>query len=175
MPIPDSPLFTATRWLVIGARILFIFGAVLCFVIAAASYFAWPTIAPELMKEHPAIDPVLFRPLFSSMLVAAGILLSVAQTGFSKLLALVDTARDGDPFTRENVGRLRALGWIMIGVEIASVPLHLLGKKISEQMTDFQMDAGVSLNGILAILLVFVLARVFEHGVSLRDDVEGTV
>ena len=34
---------------------------------------------------------------------------------------------------------------------------------------------GIDLNGILSILLAFVLAAVFERGAAMRDELEGTV
>jgi hypothetical protein len=37
------------------------------------------------------------------------------------------------------------------------------------------ISAGPSIAGLLAILLTFVLARVFAEGARMRDDLEGTV
>jgi hypothetical protein len=37
------------------------------------------------------------------------------------------------------------------------------------------LDAGFSINGWLAVLLTFLLARVFAQGTLMRDDLEGTV
>ena len=37
--------------------------------------------------------------------------------------------------------------------------------------TDFGFDGG----GILLILILFILARVFRHGAAMREDLEGTV
>ena len=37
------------------------------------------------------------------------------------------------------------------------------------------LDAGFSINGWLAVLLTFVLARVFAVGTVMREDLEGTV
>ena len=37
------------------------------------------------------------------------------------------------------------------------------------------LDAGFSINGWLAVLLTFVLARVFAQGALMRDELEGTV
>jgi len=40
-----------------------------------------------------------------------------------------------------------------------------------------ESDTGLdmSLNGILSILLVFILAGIFEHGAAMREEQEGTV
>ena len=37
------------------------------------------------------------------------------------------------------------------------------------------LDAGFSINGWLAVLLTFLLARVFAEGALMRDDLAGTV
>lgn len=37
------------------------------------------------------------------------------------------------------------------------------------------LDAGFSINGWLAVLLTFLLARVFAEGTHMREDLEGTV
>jgi hypothetical protein len=37
------------------------------------------------------------------------------------------------------------------------------------------LDAGFSINGWLAVILTFVLARVFAEGALMREDLEGTV
>jgi len=35
----------------------------------------------------------------------------------SRLLAIVETARDGDPFVSENAGRLQRIAWSVLGLE----------------------------------------------------------
>jgi hypothetical protein len=37
------------------------------------------------------------------------------------------------------------------------------------------LDAGFSISGWLAVLLTFLLARVFAEGTLMRDDLQGTV
>ena len=37
------------------------------------------------------------------------------------------------------------------------------------------MDAGFSISGWLAVLLAFILARVFAEGALMREDLEGTI
>ena len=37
------------------------------------------------------------------------------------------------------------------------------------------LDAGFSINGWLAVLLTFLLARVFAEGTLMREDLKGTV
>jgi hypothetical protein len=46
---------------------------------------------------------------------------------------------------------------------------------VSTPAQPLDLDAGFSINGWLAVLLTFLLARVFAVGTRLRDDLEGTV
>ena len=48
-------------------------------------------------------------------------------------------------------------------------------KTISTPAHPVDLDAGFSVNGWLAVLLTFVLARVFAEGALMREDLEGTV
>jgi hypothetical protein len=38
-----------------------------------------------------------------------------------------------------------------------------------------RIDAGISGNGLLLVLVLFILARVFRQGTAMREELEGTV
>jgi hypothetical protein len=46
---------------------------------------------------------------------------------------------------------------------------------VSTRENPLHLDAGFSITGWLAVLLTFVLARVFAEGARMRDELEGTV
>jgi len=46
---------------------------------------------------------------------------------------------------------------------------------VSSPEHPLHLDAGFSINGWVAVLLTFVLARVFAVGAHMREDLEGTV
>jgi Protein of unknown function (DUF2975) len=92
-----------------------------------------------------------------------------------KLLAIVETVRAGDPFVATNAQRLRAIAWTLLTLQILSVVIGAIGKFISTPAHPVHLDAGFSINGWLAVLLTFLLARVFAEGTLMRDDLEGTV
>ena len=46
---------------------------------------------------------------------------------------------------------------------------------MSDAGAPVDLDAGFSVSAWLAILLTFVLARVFAEGARMREDLEGTV
>jgi hypothetical protein len=92
-----------------------------------------------------------------------------------KLLAIVETVRAGNPFVATNAQRLRAIAWALLTLQILSIVIGAIGKSISTPAHPVHLDAGFSINGWLAVLLTFLLARVFAEGTHMRVDLEGTV
>jgi Protein of unknown function (DUF2975) len=92
-----------------------------------------------------------------------------------RLRLIIDTVRDGDPFVQINAQRLRQIGWVMVGVQLLGLPIAALVHTLGEHIKDMHTEGGFPLNSLLAILLVFVLARVFEQGAAMREELEGTV
>jgi hypothetical protein len=92
-----------------------------------------------------------------------------------RMLAIVETVRAGDPFVAANAQRLQAIAWVLLVLQLISFLVGAINKFISTPGHPIDLDAGFSLNGWLAVLLTFVLARVFAEGARLREDLEGTV
>jgi len=92
-----------------------------------------------------------------------------------RLLAIVETVRAGDPFVAANATRLRAVAWALLALQLLSIVIGAIGKAVSSPAHPVDLDAGFSIHGWLAVLLTFLLARVFAEGALMRDDLEGTV
>jgi hypothetical protein len=92
-----------------------------------------------------------------------------------RLLAIVETVRAGDPFVATNAQRLQAIAWALLALQVVSLVIGAIGKMVSTPATPVDLDAGFSVNGWLAVLLTFLLARVFAQGTLMRDDLAGTV
>ena len=92
-----------------------------------------------------------------------------------RLLAIVLTVRAGDPFVAANASRLQAIGWTLLGLQLLSIIIGGIGKAISTPAHPVHLDAGFSVNGWLAVLLTFLLARVCAEGSLMREDLAGTV
>jgi hypothetical protein len=92
-----------------------------------------------------------------------------------RLLAMVETVRAGDPFVASNAERLQEIAWSLLAVQLLSIVIGAIGKAVSTPAHPVHLDAGFSINGWLAVLLTFLLARVFAEGALMRDDLEGTV
>ena len=92
-----------------------------------------------------------------------------------RLLAIVETVRAGDAFVASNASRLQAIAWALLALQLLSLVIGAIAKTISSPAHPLRIDAGFSINGWLAVLLTFLLARVFAAGTLMRDDLEGTV
>ena len=92
-----------------------------------------------------------------------------------RLVAMVETVRAGDPFVAANAYRLHAIAWFLLALQVMSMIIGGIGEAVSTPKHPVDLDAGFSINGWLAVLLAFVLARVFAEGTLMREDLEGTV
>ena len=92
-----------------------------------------------------------------------------------RLLAIVETVRAGDPFVAANASRLQDIAWALLSLQLFSVVIGAIARTVSTPAHPLHLDAGFSTNGWLAVLLTFLLARVFAEGTRMREDLEGTV
>jgi hypothetical protein len=169
-----STLLGATRallWLMlalIAAALLFVF------VSAGALAVMWPEIAVEAKNSRVFLDAANIRPqLFALLAILAGVLVAAIYI-LRKLQALVASAAS-DPFIPANAVRLRQIGWGLVAVQLLALPLGSIARSIAVSTSQFADMGGINLQSILAILLAFVLAAVFERGTAMRDEIEGTV
>ena len=117
-------------------------------------------------------------PLIRGMVVIA--LLGLASVPLHyltlrRLLDIVESVRGRDPFLRQNAGRLLTIARALLGVQLLSLVIGAVASSVSTPTHPLHVDAGFSTGGWLAVLLLFVLARVFAEGARMRAELEGTV
>lgn len=100
---------------------------------------------------------------------------ALAHLVLTRLLAIVETVRAGDPFIASNAARLQTAAWALLGLEVLHQAVEAIASFISTPSHPLDIDETFSVTRWLAVLLLLVLARVFEHGTRMRDDLEGTV
>jgi hypothetical protein len=93
----------------------------------------------------------------------------------TRLLAIVETVRRGDPFVAGNAARLQTTAWALLGLELLHLAVGAIAAAASSASQPLDLHWNFSITGWLAVLLLFVLARVFDYGTRMRDDLEGTV
>ena len=91
----------------------------------------------------------------------------------SRLLAIVETVRAGDPFVPENAARLRTIAWCMLVHQLLQLTFGVMAANLRAAGAD--VDWTFSMSGWVAVVLLFVLARVFEEGTRIRAELEAMI
>jgi hypothetical protein len=150
-----------------------LFGAaILALLIATFVAERW-TFTALGVPPSPGVEAMMMGMRAIAVLGLAAVLLNHAV--LSRLTAIVDTVRDGDPFLATNGARLKAIAWALLALQLLSLAIGGIGMAIATPAHPLHLDAGFSPSGWLAVILTFVLARVFAQGTSMREDLEGTV
>jgi hypothetical protein len=145
-----------------------VYGAAILALIAY-SFVAETTLISALKITEPMMQGMRAVALFGLVCIPFYYIV------LRRLLDIVESVRAGDPFAGQNASRLQIIAWALLGLQILSLIIGGIAKLISTHVHPFHVDAGFSVNGWLAVLLLFVLARVFAQGARMRDELEGTV
>jgi hypothetical protein len=146
--------------------------AILALLIATIVAQEWTFTALGITPES-GIPSMIMGLRIIAALGLVGVLLNNAI--LQRLVAMVETVRVGDPFVAANAYRLNAIGWVLVALQFLGLTIAAVGKIISTPANPVALDAGFSINGWLAVLLTFVLARVFAEGTLMREDLDGTI
>jgi hypothetical protein len=132
----------------------------------------WPWVPLGFdMHAAPSALPLALRAIMVIGIAGAAIVHAILR----RLLGIVDTVRDGDPFIAGNARRLQAIAWSVLGIEVLRLMVAAIAGAVSTQAQPIHMGGGFSFAPWLAVLLLFVLAGVFAQGARMREDLEGTV
>ncbi len=147
-------------------------GAAFLALLVVAPNEQWIMTAYELSPSAEA-DRLIFGLRVILVLILAMIPLN--HVVLKRLLSIVDTVRAGDPFVGANAYRLQAIAWALLAAQLLSLVIGAIGEALSTPARPVNVDAGFSISGWLAVLLTFVLARVFAEGELMRKDLRGTI
>ncbi len=173
MPRPAPTALTASN---VVLRILILlnwfYGAVI-FAILVGMFTAERWLMTAL-GVSPSADsgPLVHGMRWIAVLGLAGVPLNFIV--FSRLLAMVNTVSAGDPFVAQNAARLQAISWAVLGQQLLQLMISTIARIVWTPAHPLHVGA-FSLGGWLAVVLLFVLARVFAEGTRMRDDLERTV
>lgn len=174
MALSKDPLLSAARAAILVIRILIVVGMIGIVIIGTVVIVAPGAIGVEA-DAGASRSPVIIGMLAMLMLATAALGLSYDFVG--RLAAIIDTVRDGDPFTPANAARLTRMGWVALTVQLLAIPITLIGAWLQPRVDSnhLRMDTDFSLSGLILALVLFILARVFRQGTAMREDLEGTV
>lgn len=145
-----------------GALIVIGFGVTFVFAEVMADYF----------RQRELNAAILF-PVLRVWLVLALPMVAAVHVQLTRLLEIVRTVDQGDPFVPENAARLKTIAWALLVVQLLHLVFGVMVRIAAE--ANAHMDWSFSFTGWLAVLLLFVLARVFEEGARLRGDLEAMI
>ena len=117
---------------------------------------------------------MLFAGMRLIMVIGLGAV-PVVHFVLTRLLAIVETVGVGNPFVVANAARLRTIAWAMLALELLHFAVGIVAATVLSAGVQLDISWGFSLTRWLAVLMLFVLARVFEQGARMREDLEGTV
>ena len=149
-----------------------LFGAALIVLLLVMPNEQWIMQAFKL-EPSPDTDRIILAMQSMAWIGLASVPLNYGV--LTRLLAIVDTVREGDPFLAANAQRLQVIAWLLFSLQVLSMIVGGLARSVSTAARPVDVDAGFSITGWLAVLLTFLLARVFAEGARMRDDLEGTV
>jgi len=136
-------------------------------------------VAPDLLFEGLGVRPARGRDtleLGMRLIMVIGIVsVPLAYVILSRLRAVVDTVRDGDPFVAKNARRLQTIAWAYLGLELLHLGVGAVAASSGSSMQPLDVNWHFSFTPWVAVFLLFVLAQVFDHGARMRADLEGTV
>lgn len=173
---PAPPALELTTRVLRGLRVLnIVYGAGIA-VLFVASLFARDFMIRALGSAHgPEMDMRVFMTGVRLLMLVGIAGAAVGHVILTRLLEIVDTVGEGDPFVPLNAKRIQQIAWWVVGAE----GLHLLAgaaaRHASSSGHPLDIDWSFSFTPWIAVLGLFVLARVFEHGTRMRADLEGTV
>ncbi|KUO50898.1 MAG: hypothetical protein APF82_08590 [Sphingomonadales bacterium BRH_c42] len=178
-----DPLLDAARILIAIFIAVCCLAAVMLLVGAPALLFFEDRFLAELAEKGVTGTEAALTGAVAMVMVGTAGLLALAVWFMLVLLRIIASVGEGEPFTRENSERLSRMGWIALGGQLASIPVGALVLWIASELKDLaaahslriDADFGIDGEGILLVLILFILARVFRHGAAMREDLEGTV
>ena len=131
-----------------------------------------------LFHEHGASQMAESMSMIAGMrwIMGLGILgVLLMQVALRRLLAIVETVSAGDPFVILNAERLKTIAWVSMALEALHVVIGTIAHGVSTETHPIDIDMKFNFTRWMVVLFLFVLARVFEQGARMREDLEGTV
>lgn len=165
-----DPLLRVTKVLLYSLMVLAV-------VVAAAMVVAIPGLW-FVPNQIVIDDTALTRDAFGAVTLMLALFLAMAVLAavfLRQIIAIIDSVKLGSPFVPENARRLRQAAWSVVAIEALGIMAEPIGEAIKARAPGVNMDVGFSLGWLVTALLLFILARVFDQGTRLAEDVEGMV
>lgn len=139
-----------------------------------ASVALMPLILDDLRERAASRDAeTLLSAMRAAMLIGTGAVIA-AHPLLARLIAMVRSVAAGESFAAANADRLRVIAWALLALQLLDLGFGYLSYRF-DAATGGALGWSVNVTGWIAVLLLFVLARVFEEGAAMRDELDATV
>ncbi len=173
---PARGLFTLAQTAVQAVRAM-------CWLGILAALLAIPLVAYDqrwlLASVHDAHAAAVHgSDLFLHFCIGLGTivaLLVLCLVFLRHLARLLRSAAGARPFTHANAQRLQRMAWLMLAMEVLSIIIGVYASWMGPDFAWMEVGGGMSITGLIAVLMLFVLARVFAVGAAMRDDLDGLI
>ena len=134
------------------------------------------TARPDLLidalaKASPRVDAQQVVELFRIVCIPIAF---AAHIIFTRLVAMIDSVDRGRVFAAENAQRLRIIGWCLLATQVIDAGYGWLSYQLGLASGE-HFAWQPSLTAWLAVLMLFILARIFEQGAAMREELEQTI
>ena len=170
----DPLLFATTVLLYLICAFLLIGLAALAVALPAVGIM-WNEVSAQILKEYPYAHVGQLLPAIMATLAFGIAVIVLAFQFVRKLLQIIRTVGDGDPFDTANADRLQAMAWLSLSIQIVGIVMGLIVHGLSKTLGETDMHYDLEFTSVILILLLFILARVFRRGAEMRSELEGTV
>jgi hypothetical protein len=177
----DRKLFAVTQW-VLRAGIIVTKVLIGMYVLGVATMtFALATSRLPLDRIAHWTGVTMTANEIGRMALAAFVgaiaALALVQFILRALRRVVASASIGDPFIEANALELVRVAWLLLGVEVIDAlikpTVYLLAPDaVRAKVHDI---VHISVTGLFAVLLIFVLAQIFRRGSDMRAELAGTI
>ncbi len=183
-------LFSVTYWLLRAAMVLSVLvaavlvlavGALGLAILALGGIYVAGTGAGVLpFGMPPSVEgvPILEVLSLAEFAIGGGLMCAALLVlVFRAATGIVESAISGDPFVSDNARRLTHIGWLLLAVSVIQFLIQMIFALLVPEKLHGHFNAGSDLSpvGLLAILMIFVMAQIFRHGSEMRAELEGTV
>jgi Protein of unknown function (DUF2975) len=182
-------LFAVTHWLLKAAALFVTFIVAVLGLALGGILVAVTNLDPNHLGIPATLEGIARTDalVIAAFVIFCGLIcIGLASFALRATREIIETAISGDPFVSANAGRLARIGWLLLAAEVVGLlanPIfdHLVSQLVPEairakaNMHFEDIGFGMSPIGLLAVLLIFVLAQIFRHGSAMRAELEATV
>jgi hypothetical protein len=177
----DRKLFAVTQWVLRAGIIVTMLLIGMYILGVAATILGLATSRLPLDKIAHWTGVTMTADEIGRMALAAfaGAIAALALVHFilRALRRVVASASVGDPFIEANAAELVRVAWLLLGVDVIDALLKPTVYLLAPAVVRAKMHnvVHISVTGLFAVLLIFVLAQIFRRGSDMRAELAGTI